>query len=192
MPFFYHFAFAGLSVMESHSLITTLTLYHAIEAALVILFAGNIFLTIILTEDKSLRLTLWFFAVTTVLSFAPMMIVNQSGYRTYYTTFVCIAIMALWLLRRHITEYFKSSEKKAQLQRHISTAASSLLLALTLVLFLQSVCNYDFYVMRSNYIAEKITAREDYSVPCMPYEAISVEDTWNGIIRFAYPSAGDS
>jgi hypothetical protein len=46
-------------------------------------------------------------------------------------------------------------------------------------------------VIRSNYIAEKISANEDIYVPCLPYDAISVEDSWNNIIFFAFPSASD-
>ena len=188
----YPFLVVGLSMIDSHSLISYTTLYHTVDALLVILFVMNVLVTILLTEDKAVRLPLWFFAIIAISSVAPMMVVNQSGYRTYYTTFICVTVMALWLLRQHSAEYLQNNSKKTELRRCVSAAAASCFLVLTLALLCQSVGNYDFYVIRSNYIAEKITLKEDYYVPCMPYETLSVEDSWITIIHFPFPPSEDS
>jgi hypothetical protein len=187
----YPFLCIGVGLLDSHSLISTLTMYNVIDVMLVVIFIINILVTIGLTEDKSLRLSLWALAVITFFSVAPMMIVNQSGHRTYYTTFICMTVFSLFLLRLHIAEFFLKCENKPFSKSCFSGIAAACFLVITLAFSLQSLYNYDFYVIRSNYIAEKISANEDIYVPCLPYDAISVEDSWNNIIFFAFPSASD-
>lgn len=188
----YPFMAVGLGALDSHSLAPYATLYDAIDALGVILFVANVLITIMLTEEKSVRLPLLLMAVVAISTVAPMMIVNQSGSRTYYTTFVCVAVMSLWLLRLHITEFSRNVTNKAVLRSCFSKGAACCFLILSLALFLQSVNNYDFYVIRSKYVADKIVSNEDYYIPYMPYESISFEDAWDNTISFAFPSASDS
>lgn len=140
--------------------------------------------------DKTIRLNLMGFGIVIASSVAPMMIVTQYGYRTYYITAVLLIVFALFVLKQAIgetAENLKAINLK-QLKKYAVLCSIAIFTFLGAFYFIQSVYNYDFFVVRTDMICEQVKANkengtDDYiEVFTLPMEGISIEDEYINIV----------
>lgn len=146
--------------------------------------------------DKKLRWNFIFYGILLASSIGPMMFVTQYGYRTYYTTFVILNIFALNVFKLAFNEIrfelkfcnFKIVKKSFVL------CCIAIFSLLNLFMFIQSVYNFDFYVIRTQMIEKQLECIEQtgkkiyieaYTLPC---EGISIEDEYADLIFDIVPN----
>lgn len=148
-------------------------------------------ITVLAVVDKKLRFELMLMIVLLASSVVPMLFVNQYGFRTYYLTAILLLIFALYIIKIGVDESgdFISRIVKAeaaQKTKRISCMCSAgLFVMLGAFLFIQTVYNYDLYVLRTDLIQEQIGSIENLSTDeyifafNLPFEGISVEDEFS-------------
>ena len=66
-------------------------------------------------------------------------------------------------------------DKLLKIKNNISAASACAAAVLSILLFMQSVYNYDCYVMRSDYLAQRIDVEQQVEIPLLPCLDISTE-----------------
>jgi hypothetical protein len=154
----------------------------------VILYAVSILIAVSAMPDKKSRRRAIGYIVLLLSSVGPMMLVTQYGLRTFYTTFIILSVWALEMLRDQKSA-LEDVLRRYKLRAEQITAGLVCAFALfSGFLFVQSVINFDFFAIRTAYIAEQIDAGiEVTTVPVLPCDTLTVEDDWSNIIRDILP-----
>ncbi len=148
------------------------------------------FVSIVSISEKSCRIKLLMICAAVVSTVAPMMIVTQYGYRTYYATFIMLIIFSLTVVENFFTENeFDICEQVVEgVKKSFVLCSAVIFLLLSSTVCIQAVYNYDFYVIRTDDIrrqVEMIAAgeRENYvEAFTLPCKGISIEDVYENII----------
>lgn len=181
-----------MNQMDSHSVLSYVTLLKLADAALVAVYAVNIILTVILIEDKTLRLQCILMSAVVVLSVAPMMIVTASGNRTYYTTFIGMTMFAVVVIRQTLPDVFDRMIKTAEFRKVTLGISAGCFALLSAMLLLLGLYNYDFYVMRCDAMAEAFRAGQEQGItviqkaPTMPFLPSSIESHDENVLFLAF------
>ena len=140
--------------------------------------------------EKKLCIQLIFFGIVLASSIVPMMIVTQYGYRTYYITMLIIVVFSLYVIK--LSQVKKAFAKIPLEWRSIKTyfgiCSGTVFLFLGIFCFVQSVYNYDFYIIRTDMVQEQLdenkeTGIDDYvEVFTLPCEGISIEDEYVNLV----------
>ena len=175
-----------MNQLDTHSFMAKLQWTKSIDAFLALVYICNILLAVALVEDKTRRLRCLLMVLVTAASIGPMMIVSVSGHRTYYTTFICMMIFSVALIREYLPDFLREIGSTSVFQKYVAVGAAACFAVVTLMFFTTSLYNYNFYVIRSNDMAEKIAAGEIVSVPTLPYDSIGLEMDWDPILYYAF------
>lgn len=158
------------------------TYMYIFQAGLVILYAIALFVSILcLRSSKFKQLNICFY-ILTLSSFGPMLLAYLYGWRTFYLPYFVLlsyAIILLKKLKAYIPNDFKLKfSKTIKLQNIFVFSAIFAFLCLSFTVFIQSVYNYDFYVTRTEVIAEENNddSIAEIKVPYLPCRGISSED----------------
>lgn len=161
-----------------------------IQAVPVLLYAASILIAVSALPDKKSRRRAIGYIVLLLSSVGPMLLVTQYGLRTFYTTFIILLVWALEMLHAQRSA-LEDILRKYKLRAGQITAALACAFALfSGFLFVQSVINFDFFAVRTAYIAEQIAAgKTETVVPVLPCGMLTVEDDWSNIVRDILPSS---
>ncbi len=156
---------------------STIYLYIA-QLALVILYAASLFIAILMVEKRRIRTLLIELYILMLSAVGPMLFVNQYGYRTFYLSYfviLCIALYLITVIKPKFKELIKIN--KVTVKRFTASISCMVFICFSALVFMQSVYNYDFYVVRMQYIASQSNeAAEEIHVPFLPCRAISCEE----------------
>lgn len=146
-----------------------------------LIFAVGVIINI---TEKALRFKLIFLGVLLASSIAPMMIVTQYGYRTYYITMIVLIVFSLYVLKPVLlnSDIMCRLIKSKEIITSSTYCSAAIFVFLGMFCFAQTVYNFDFYVVRTNMIREQIeenrgAGSDDFiEVFTLPCEGISIED----------------
>lgn len=165
--------------MYSQSAPASVYLY-IIQAGLVTLYALSIFAGIMCMKKSNFRTLMLGLFVLILSAVGPMLFVDKYGYRTFYLPFVILLSTAFVLInqiRKEMPEKITAKLPKEKLGKLAICIASAAFICLSVSVFVQSVYNYDFYVVRTHHIAEIAKdSAEEVEVPALPCRGISGED----------------
>ena len=146
-----------------------------------VVFVCTCLVSTFLITDKKIKWTTLSFLVVIAASIAPMMLVNQYGHRTYVITNYLGVFMGVYLIKAVAPEAF--FEKTRLWKKQFSRICLACLIFATLFFSSQTVYNFNYYAVRTNYIAEQINiSSEQIAVPILPCNSISMEDEWPNIL----------
>lgn len=155
-------------------------LYFA-QTIVFVVFACTCLVSTFLITDKKIKWTTLSFLVLIAASIAPMMLVNQYGHRTYVITNYIGVFMGVYLMKAVAPEAF--FEKTRLWKKQFSSICLACVIFVTLFLSSQTVYNFNYYAVRTNYIAEQINSgSEQIAAPILPCNSISMEDEWPNIL----------
>lgn len=160
---------------DSNGALSYTTILKLADAFLVGILALNVVVTVLLIDDKDLRLRSILMAIVTACTVAPMMIVNANGNRTYYTTFICMAVFSVMLLRTCLPASVKGMIASDTFRKMAASVSAGVFGLITAMLLLTSLYNYDFYVIRCNDMVKALSAGETVQTPIMPFATSSLE-----------------
>ena len=192
----YAFAKAVFAVYPLFSLVINLTddafmylpIVQVIQIVPVLLYAASIGIAVSAMPDKKSRLRAYGYVILILSSVGPMLLVTQYGYRTFYTTFMILMVWALTLLRDQKSALEDILRRYKLHLGHVTAVLAGALAVLSVFLCVQSVINFDFFAIRTAYIAEQIDAGvEVATVPILPCGTLTVEDDWSNIVRDILP-----
>lgn len=153
---------------------------YLLQTLFVVMYALSIFIAILCLKKSDFRTLMLGIFVLVLSSVGPMMFANQYGYRTFYLPFVILLSISFILLKKVFEGLSEASvkaltaEKIGKLVICVSTVA---FICLSASVFIQSVYNYNFYAVRTDYISSQIAAgAEKINVPTLPCRGISSED----------------
>ena len=153
---------------------------YLLQAGFVTLYALSILNAIFCLQKSNFRTLMLGLFVLILSSVGPMMFADKYGYRTFYLPFVIFLSTSFILLKQVVAELPKNALAKFPKKKVGSFAvcvASAAFICLSASIFIQSVYNYDFYVVRTQYIAEQADeSAERVNVPALPCRGISGED----------------
>lgn len=121
-------------------------------------------------------------------SVAPMMVVSKYGYRTYYTTFFVCFLFACMIIKQSVDkESVSRFIKSGRIRKPLIAVMGAFSVLTCTFIFMQTVYNYDFYIYRSENIAEQINSGEEIvETAVLPCDAVSNESAWPNIIADSY------
>ena len=150
------------------------------QGCIVALYALAVFVSILCLKKSDFKALLVEIYILVLSSIGPMLLANKYGYRTFYLPFVIMFSFSLVLLAhiiKEIPEERIKGIKAKNTDRIFACAFIAAFICLSFTVFLQSVYNYNFYVARTDYIAQQINNRaEEIEVPVVPCRGISPED----------------
>ncbi len=165
--------------MYSQSAPASVYLY-ILQAGFVTLYALSIFAGILCMKKSNFRTLMLGLFVLVLSSVGPMLFVDKYGYRTFYLPFVILLSVSFILInrvRKEIPEKITVKLPKEKLGKLAVCIASAAFICLSASIFIQSVYNYDFYVVRTHHIADMVkSGAEEVEVPALPCRGISSED----------------
>lgn len=167
---FYPVACVAIQAVDSTVEIDWLEL---VNLGITAVYALAILYTVVMIENPKIRRASIMACVLILSSVAPMMIVNVRGARTFYSTFILCLVFAIRLIKQFMPPVLK--DKLLKIKNNISTASACTAAVLSVLLFMQSVYNYDCYVMRSDYLAQRIDVEQQVEIPLLPCLDISTE-----------------
>lgn len=156
------------------------TYMYSLQAVYVALYAFTLFISLILLRKSKFKTTSLLVFILTLFTIAPLLIVNICGNRTFYQTYILLISFSIYLIKEYYPLFRDKFPKKLFNKTVIPYITASLMVVfvgLNANLFIQSVYNFDYYVVRTNHIAEQIDNREEFiEVPPLPCRAICGED----------------
>lgn len=164
--------------MFSDSAPATIYLY-IIQAGFVILYALALFIGILCLKKSDFKNLLVELLILMLSAVGPMLFVDKYSYRTFYLSYIIILSISLLVLKEAIKELPENAAEKLLnvANRTVIFVTSLTFICLTVSVFFQSVYNYNFYVARTQHIANKLsTSAVEVEVPELPCRAISAED----------------
>lgn len=152
---------------------------YILQATLLLVFIAAVLVTLWQIRDRKKKTIV--FALVTVIFFtiAPMMVVSQYGYRTYYTTFIAVLILALYLVREFMPEKlrcFLSSD--SAVRRTLLMSCVTVFLFASTFLFMQTIYNSAFYVVRADDIISQAATEDVIEVPVLPCRITGMEEVY--------------
>ena len=158
------------------------TYFLIFQGGLLIIYAVVLFIAILClkkSQFKQLNICLY---ILTLSSFGPMLLAYLYGWRTFYIPYIVIIAYAIVLFKKILAYIPGSIRAKASSSGAGSLFAAAMtfaFLCLSLTVFIQSVYNYDFFVARTQIIAENAVSEDspqEIKVPVLPCRSISCED----------------
>lgn len=153
---------------------------YLLQTCFVVLYALSIFTAIICMKKTKFRKLMFGLFILVLSSVGPMMFANQYGYRTFYLPFVILLSISFLLLKEVFGKLSESTVKtinKEKIGKLVVCTSAAALICLSASIFIQSVYNYNFYTVRTNYIAAQIDNKsERINTPTLPCRGISAED----------------
>lgn len=160
---------------DSNGALSYTTILKLADALLVGILVLDVVITVLLIDERELRLKSILLTIVTVCTVAPMMIVNTNGNRTYYTTFICMTAFAIMLLRTCSPELLRRLLASDRFHKTVTNVTAAGFALITAMMLLTSLYNYDFYVIRCNDMVEAVSAGETIQTPIMPFATSSLE-----------------
>lgn len=160
---------------------------------LVLMFFFCAFVIVVTIKDKKTRFKCLLFSVLLMSSIAPMMLVTQYGYRTYYLTILILLVFALVCLKKAFYDVeIKQIINKLPLKTVASSFSTFSTVAFVLVavmVCIQMVYNFNFFVLRTDMIREQIeevemTGAEDEYIEAfaLPGRSFCVDIEHRGVV----------
>lgn len=176
---------------------TFLSIYFAsLQLVLVVIYAVVVFAALLCFKKSVLKTTLLELYILVLSSIGPLLVVSKYGYRTFYLTFILLFVFACILLKNVsgcLSKYF-SKETVSTCQKFIPVIFASVFIFLSGNIFMQSSYNFNFYIVRTQYIAEQINLEADtILVPTLPCKAIVCEDEHpSSLVDITHKSGSES
>lgn len=165
--------------MFSDSAPATVYLY-IIQAGFVTLYAVALFIGILCLKKSEFKNLLIELFVLMLSSVGPMLFADKYSYRTFYLSYIIILSISLLVFKEAIKELPENSFRKFTKSKGTTAVlvASLTFICLTVSVFFQSAYNYNFYVIRTQHLADKILTNTavEVKIPELPCRAISAED----------------
>lgn len=147
-----------------------------LQTVFVLLFTVSVILSIASMEKTHFRTVCIGFMVLIILSVGPVMIVNLCGCRIFYVANIIIIAFAACLLKE-ILPIISDVLPNIKLSEKIMKTGTGVLAAVFIFIsgnmFIGSVYNYNYYVIRTQNFAEQIKNRDPVvevsTVPCIAY-----------------------
>lgn len=122
-------------------------------------------------HDTKTRVYSLFGVFLLAMSVGMFMILNQHGYRTFYLSLIIFASLTLYLVRYAVKTYDIKPEIKTQNVLNLTSVI--VMLSVAILLPLQTIQNYDVFVMRQEYVDEKISQGDTLIyVPKVPNKSL--------------------
>lgn len=173
----YPFACIATQLFDSMAELIWLNIWlNAVNLVIMVVYVITVLYTLLMIETPKIRRVSLMAYVLIIASIAPMMVVNMRGTRTFFTTFITVLLFALWLMKQFTPPDLKKNLIKAK--QGISSTCLALTVMLSGMLMMQSVYNFDCYVMRSEYLAQKVDTGEEVSIPMLPCRKISSDENF--------------
>lgn len=137
----------------------------------------------ILSKQKNLIASLIMTVVLLGSAVAPMTIVNHRGDRTFFTTFAILFCYAMYLIK------ILGMGKK--IKRFLSVAAPAAFVAGCCVMLMLTAQNFDSYVYRADYLAQKSVTSNSSDVPYLAHGRLAQETTLGQIDPCLFGSSVD-
>lgn len=142
-------------------------------------YTASVLIIILSFEKSHFRTKLILTYSEVLISAAPMLLVNQYGYRTYYITYAVLSVFALEALN----EARKYIELGKSCKAALSVLFSAAFAVTGLALMIMSAYNFNCFAVRTEYIAEKTTViSEKIDIVPAVFGCISTEDEWPNTI----------
>ena len=161
-----------------------------IQTVPVMLYAVSVLIAVSAMPDKKSRQRAIGYIVLLLSSVGPMLLVTQYGLRTFYTTFIILTVWGLEMLRGQKSVLEDVLRRYKLHAGQITAGLACAFVFFSGFLFVQTVINYDFFAVRTAYIAEQIgSGAEQAVVPVLPCGTPTVEDNWSNIVRDILPGS---
>lgn len=122
-------------------------------------------------HDIKIKVYSLFGVFALAMSVGMFMILNQHGYRTFYLSLIIFASLTLYLVHYAVNKYDIRPEIKKQNVLNITAVA--VMLCVAILLPLQTIQNYDVFVMRQEYVTDKISQGDTLIyVPKVPNKSL--------------------
>ena len=146
---------------------------------MVAIYAVVIFICLLCLKKSAFRLILIELYILILFSIGPLLIVSKYVYRTFYLTFILLFVFACYLLKevaKHLSPYL-TKDLKVTFKKVVPVVFATAFVFLSMNIFIQTSYNYNFYVVRTQYIAEQVNMdAETIYIPTLPCKAIVCED----------------
>ncbi len=157
-----------------------LSIYFAsMQTVMVVVYAAVVFVSLLCLEKSDFKLILIELYILVLFSIGPLLIVSKYGYRTFYLTFILLFVFACFSFKR-ISKYIPALfDKKigAMCKRIAPAVFATAFIFLSANVFMQSTYNYNFYIVRTQYIAQQVNHGEKVvAIPTLPCKSIVCED----------------
>lgn len=137
----------------------------------------------VLSKQKKLITSLIMTVVLLGSAVAPMTIVNHRGDRTFFTTFVILFCYAMYLI--------KSLDMGKKIEQLITAAAPAAFAAGCCVILVLTAQNFDSYVYRAGYLAQKSVTSSSADVPYLAHGRLAQETALGQIDPCLFGSSVD-
>lgn len=137
----------------------------------------------VLSKRKKLITSLIMTVVLLGSAVAPMTIVNHRGDRTFFTTFAILFCYAMYLI--------KSPDMGKKIKQLITAAAPAAFAAGCCVMLVLTAQNFDSYVYRADYLAQKSVTSSSADVPYLAHGRLAQETTLGQIDPCLFGSSVD-
>ncbi len=134
-----------------------------------VIYLIAVFVISILSKQSKLIASLVMTIVLLGSAVAPMTIVNHRGDRTFFTTFAILFCYAMYLIK------MLGIDKK--IKRFLSVAAPVAFVAGCCIMLVLTAQNYDSYVYRADYLAQKSVTCNSADVPYLAHGRLAQETT---------------
>lgn len=137
----------------------------------------------VLSKQKKLITSLIMTVVLLGSAVAPMTIVNHRGDRTFFTTFAILFCYAMYLI--------KSLDMGKKIEQLITAAAPVAFVAGCCIMLVLTAQNFDSYVYRADYLAQKSVTSSSADVPYLAHGRLAQETTLGQIDPCLFGSSVD-
>lgn len=156
---------------------------YLLHAAMFCIYLIAMAITVLSIKDKAVKKKSIVLAVVIVVSVAPMMLVNQYGYRTFYTTFIAAFVFTVFLLKRYMPQAaVQFIKENASAQKMLSLICGVVFGFTSLFLLTQTLYNFAFYSVRAEDILTQLETSDTVEVPILPNYICSMEDEYFNIV----------
>lgn len=150
---------------------------YLLQTGFVTLYAISIFAGILCLKKSDFKNLLIEIFILMLSSVGPMLFADKYGYRTFYLSYIILLAFSLTVFGKAIKEIPAEAIEKVKSNKFVAPVTALAFACLCAVVFVQSVYNFNFYVARTNYIAEQVVVNaEKIEVPALPCRGISCED----------------
>lgn len=177
-------AFTIFCIFVSITPRTSLTVKLGLIAMIIYFFV--ILYVLFKIEDKTQRLKALLLYVVLLSAIVPMLIVQPYGFRTILTTYFVMLFVAAFLFSNLPQTKIASSKKWSRIKTIFTTLVCIIFVFKSGSLAIQMLYNYNFYVVRSNYIIQEIKSENDrIVVPNLPFAATTYENEYPDFVKWS-------
>lgn len=153
---------------------------YLVQAGLVILYGLSFLAGALCLKKTAFRTKFVSLLVLMLSTVGPMIFVDKYSYRTFYLSFAAFLSLTLVTVGEVVKNVPVTKFKKYitdKRERATAGILCAVFACLTVTVFIQTVYNYNFFVVRTGYISSQIAeGAEIVTVPEMPCRAVSNED----------------